>query len=101
MLCLRQLRQNNSARVIYSCTVPGYCTIHSAGAAGRCHNVQMLPLVGEVFVLDPGHGGYDPGVMQDNVLEKQIVLEIALKLRHYLQSAGARVVMTRETDRDF
>jgi N-acetylmuramoyl-L-alanine amidase len=75
--------------------------IPRAQPAAGVTSVQMLPLAGKVFVLDPGHGGYDPGVMQDNVLEKQIVLEIALKLRHYLQSAGARVVMTRETDRDF
>ncbi|MCR3921159.1 MAG: N-acetylmuramoyl-L-alanine amidase [Firmicutes bacterium] len=59
-----------------------------------------LPLAGKTIVLDPGHGGYDPGVMNNNVEEKNIVLEISLHLRDYLQAGGARVVMTRETDKD-
>ncbi|NLP37394.1 MAG: N-acetylmuramoyl-L-alanine amidase CwlD [Firmicutes bacterium] len=60
-----------------------------------------MPLKGKVIVLDPGHGGYDPGVMKNGIEEKEIVLKIAFKLRDYLQAAGARVVMTRESDRDF
>jgi N-acetylmuramoyl-L-alanine amidase len=59
-----------------------------------------LLLSGKVFAVDPGHGGYDPGVMRDGIAEKDVALEISLLLRAYLQSAGARVVMTRETDRD-
>lgn len=63
-------------------------------------SLKGLPLTGKVVVIDPGHGGYDPGVIRDEIEEKKVVLEIALKLRAYLQGAGARVVMTRETDRD-
>ncbi|HZK24693.1 MAG TPA: N-acetylmuramoyl-L-alanine amidase [Oscillospiraceae bacterium] len=59
-----------------------------------------LPLANKTIVLDPGHGGYDPGVRNNNVEEKNIVLAIALQLRDYLQASGARVVMTRETDTD-
>ncbi len=59
-----------------------------------------LPLSGKTIVIDPGHGGYDPGVVAHGVIEKDVVLAISLKLRGYLQGAGARVVMTRETDRD-
>jgi N-acetylmuramoyl-L-alanine amidase len=59
-----------------------------------------LPLSGTTVVIDPGHGGYDPGVWQNDLAEKQVVLAISLVLRDYLQAAGARVVMTRETDRD-
>lgn len=62
--------------------------------------VPGLPLAGKTFVIDPGHGGYDPGVIRNNVEEKIVALSISLFLRDYLQSAGARVVMTRETDRD-
>ena len=69
--------------------------------AARPVAVKGLPLSGKVFVLDPGHGGYDPGVMRDDMKEKDIVLEIAFVLRDYLQAAGARVIMTRESDRDF
>lgn len=59
-----------------------------------------LPLSGITVVIDPGHGGYDPGVIRQNVEEKFVVLGISFALRDYLQSGGARVVMTRETDRD-
>jgi N-acetylmuramoyl-L-alanine amidase len=59
-----------------------------------------LPLMGKTFVIDPGHGGYDPGVWCNDVEEKIVVLGISLALRDYLQSSGARVVMTRESDRD-
>jgi len=59
-----------------------------------------LPLSGRVIVLDPGHGGYDPGVFRHRVAEKELNLAVSLVLRDYLQGGGARVVMTRETDHD-
>lgn len=62
--------------------------------------VVLLPLVGRVIVLDPGHGGYDPGMVKDGILEKDIVLDISLLLREMLQKAGAVVIMTREKDED-
>ena len=59
------------------------------------------PLAELVIAVDPGHGGVDPGAIgPDGLLEKDIVLDIALRLRTLLQSAGATVVMTRETDID-
>lgn len=52
-----------------------------------------------IIVIDVGHGGYDPGkVSIDNVLEKDINLDIALKLRDYLEAQDCIVYMTRETD---
>ncbi|MBU9720183.1 MULTISPECIES: N-acetylmuramoyl-L-alanine amidase CwlD [Bacillaceae] len=60
-----------------------------------------LPLSGNVIVLDPGHGGIDGGASSKNGdLEKDIALDISLKLRDYLQEAGALVIMTREGDHD-
>jgi len=77
--------------------------LFAAGRSLRGTQPAMKPgllLSGKVFAVDPGHGGYDPGVMRDGIAEKDVALEISLLLRAYLQSAGARVVMTRETDRD-
>lgn len=53
-----------------------------------------------VIVIDPGHGGADPGAVADNgVLEKNITLAVALELRRQLEETGRyRVVMTRERD---
>ena len=54
-----------------------------------------------VIVLDPGHGGRgDPGTMAANgVREKDLTLDIARRLRAFLQRAGLRVVQTRTEDR--
>ncbi|TVQ35601.1 MAG: N-acetylmuramoyl-L-alanine amidase [Geminicoccaceae bacterium] len=54
-----------------------------------------------VVVIDPGHGGVDPGAIgPSGVFEKDIVLAIGLALRDQLLADGrVEVVMTRETDR--
>lgn len=62
--------------------------------------VSVFPLYGYVIALDPGHGGYDPGFLENGITEKEIVLEISLKLKSYLEQSGASVVMTRDSDRD-
>lgn len=48
-------------------------------------------------VLDPGHGGIDPGAV-GYVVEKRVTLNVGLKVRAILQAAGVNVVMTRTTD---
>ena len=53
------------------------------------------------IVIDAGHGGYDPGKVGINdKLEKDINLEIALKLKDKCEEIGINVVMTRFTDED-
>ena len=53
-----------------------------------------------VVVIDSGHGGNDPGkVGVDGSLEKDINLEIAHKLKAYLEASDVEVVMTREADK--
>lgn len=50
-------------------------------------------------VIDPGHGGSDPGkVGINNQLEKDINLKIAGMLKRFLQAEDIKVVMTREED---
>ena len=50
-------------------------------------------------VIYAGHGGSDPGkVGVDGSLEKDINLEIALRLKKYLEQWDVRVIMTREED---
>jgi N-acetylmuramoyl-L-alanine amidase len=50
-------------------------------------------------VIDPGHGGDDHGVMTaSGVREKDIVLDIGIRLGRLLQSLGAEVVYTRAGD---
>jgi N-acetylmuramoyl-L-alanine amidase len=54
-----------------------------------------------VLVIDPGHGGIDPGAIgSGGAYEKDIVLAMALELRRQLEATGRyRVIMTREADR--
>lgn len=52
-----------------------------------------------IVVIDAGHGGKDPGKVGVNgVLEKDINLKIAYKLKKYLEAQGISVIMTREDD---
>ncbi|MGZ4106376.1 MAG: N-acetylmuramoyl-L-alanine amidase [Tumebacillaceae bacterium] len=53
-----------------------------------------MPLI----VLDPGHGGRDPGTTNNGLEEKTLVLATSLKLRDALQRCGFQVMMTRTTD---
>jgi N-acetylmuramoyl-L-alanine amidase len=51
------------------------------------------------IVLDPGHGGKDTGARAWGIREKDIVLQIAKRVRDKLKANGVNVIMTRETDR--
>ena len=50
------------------------------------------------IVIDPGHGGYDPGAIGGDVNEKDVALAISLLVRDKLEDEGYNVVMTRSTD---
>ena len=58
-------------------------------------------LLGKIICLDAGHGGSDPGsIGPSGTLEKDNNLAISLLLRDILESNGATVVMTRDTDQN-
>jgi N-acetylmuramoyl-L-alanine amidase len=55
-----------------------------------------------VIVIDPGHGGIDPGAIgsTSNILEKEVALRMGLALRDQLEATGRyQVIMTRDEDR--
>ena len=49
-----------------------------------------------VVLLDPGHGGYDPGAVANGLREKDLNLKLALKVAERLE--GIKVLLTRERD---
>lgn len=51
-------------------------------------------------VIDPGHGGIDPGTVVASIAEKSVVLNFGLALKEQLEASGRyRVIMTRDDDR--
>jgi N-acetylmuramoyl-L-alanine amidase len=53
-----------------------------------------------VIVVDPGHGGVDPGATGSTILEKDVALRMGLALRDELEATGRyQVIMTRDEDR--
>lgn len=80
-----------------------YIIIISAGLIFTFKNQEYetvyMPLSQKVVLIDAGHGGWDPGmVTEDNTLEKDLNLQVALKLQQYLEQSGCYVIMTRATD---
>ncbi|WJI23729.1 N-acetylmuramoyl-L-alanine amidase [Thermosynechococcus sp. B0] len=62
---------------------------------------QPVPRGRFVVVIDPGHGGRDPGAIGiGGIREKDIVLDISLQVSQFLQQQGVQVIMTRTTDID-
>ncbi|MDO3411634.1 N-acetylmuramoyl-L-alanine amidase [Saccharibacillus sp. CPCC 101409] len=75
-------------------------TVSSAAAKSEpadTSDIQSGSLKGKLIVLDPGHGGDDPGTVgtSHGLVEGELNLQTALYVRDYLVSRGARVEMTR------
>jgi N-acetylmuramoyl-L-alanine amidase len=50
------------------------------------------------FVIDPGHGGADPGAVANGLVEKTLNLDLAKFLKTELERCGAEVILTRTRD---
>jgi N-acetylmuramoyl-L-alanine amidase len=71
----------------------------STNAAGGFSIARQLGLSVSRIVIDPGHGGQDPGVLGRGLNEATLVLDVALRLEKLLQKdAGVEVVLTRRTN---
>lgn len=70
--------------------------IYDTNVYGQSSNRSLLTKV----VIDAGHGGKDPGAKGKNVLEKDIVLSVALKLGKLITEnhKDVKVIYTRESD---
>jgi N-acetylmuramoyl-L-alanine amidase len=58
----------------------------------------ILPLGVRRVVLDPGHGGVNPGTEAEGLVEKELTLDIAQRLEQLLSAGGYEVTMTRTAD---
>lgn len=74
----------------------GYISLRESKAMA----VTYLPISNKIIVIDPGHGGVDPGAVSKNgIKEDDINLKIALNLKRLIEQSGGVVIMTRETDK--
>ncbi len=73
----------------------------AANRKGDRSLARQLGLGARRIVIDPGHGGHDPGAIGPGGLrEKDLVLDVGLRLAELLRSRlGAEVILTRSTDR--
>jgi N-acetylmuramoyl-L-alanine amidase len=64
------------------------------------HVAQLPAKPPQLIVLDPGHGGIDPGKENKRLglNEKTLTLDVALRLRKLLEGRGWRVLLVRDKD---
>ncbi|CAM3746667.1 N-acetylmuramoyl-L-alanine amidase [Weissella cibaria] len=61
---------------------------------------KITPLSESTIVLDPGHGGSDSGAISNTgKFEKTYTLQLARRVAKTLRQSGARVIMTRDSDK--
>lgn len=60
----------------------------------------MMPLTGKIIIIDPGHGGADPGTISNKIYEKDLNLAISKFLEIELTKVGATTILTRDGDYD-
>ncbi len=61
---------------------------------------RIKKIKNKTIIIDPGHGGNDTGAMRYGVLEKNLTLDIALKVRDILKEKGfKKIIMTRSVDK--
>lgn len=71
----------------------------ASNSAGGFSIARQLGLSVSRIVIDPGHGGHDPGTLAKGLNEADLTLDVALRLEKLLQKdPGVEVVLTRRTD---
>lgn len=98
---LRTLKINGlflAKGVVVICLLVYIFNFVSSRLADRNIEALSWSVANKVIVVDPGHGGKDPGVVENGAVEKEITMETARKLAAILGHAGAVVLLTREGD---
>jgi N-acetylmuramoyl-L-alanine amidase len=79
--------------------LPAKPTTPSTNAAGGFSIARQLGLSVSRIVIDPGHGGHDPGTLARGLNEADLTLDVALRLEKLLKKEpGVEVVLTRRTN---
>jgi N-acetylmuramoyl-L-alanine amidase len=95
-------RKGNDDRALFGEARQGGLTIALRQAVGDVRVTEAKAPGRPIVLIDPGHGGVDPGApgVSGQVKEKALTLTFSRELRDLLAARGrVRVAMTRETDR--
>ena len=102
---VEKLVLDNQRRIVLDFIFTSTAPIQEAAPVKQPAAAQALPdttapaKTGKwLVVLDPGHGGKDPGAVGNGFKEKDINLAIGLKMEKTLKNKGFNVKMTRNTD---
>ncbi|WP_246483983.1 N-acetylmuramoyl-L-alanine amidase [Heyndrickxia vini] len=79
----------------------GWAFVTSGKLAGYVRTTYLqstTPVNKRIIALDAGHGGKDPGASANQLVEKDVTLNIALRVQKLLKKAGIEVAMTRTGD---
>ena len=94
------VKQKNFKRLFF--LLLALCTLLLCGILHEkedlTRSVFSTPAANKVITLDAGHGGFDAGASANGVTEKDINLDVTLRLREYLEQAGGIVFLTRSED---
>ena len=85
--------------IIATCSI--LVGLSSVLAGNNSASTTSRAIAHRTIVIDPGHGGIDPGAIgYQGIKEKEIVLQVGKRLQQLLNHAGAKVLMTRVSDTD-
>lgn len=80
-------------------TPPALAAPPSRNLTGGFSISRQLGLSVSRIVIDPGHGGHDPGARGGGITEAELVLDVSLRLQQLLEKVpGLEVVLTRRAD---
>lgn len=90
---------SHTRQIISERKISNYLILGGLGSVNQKVVSQVSgKLAGLTIVVDPGHGGTDPGAIGNGLYEKDMVLDIGKRLQSKLEAVGANIVMTRSTN---
>lgn len=79
-------------------TITGFFVYNVKKVSRDAVQTFSVPVTNKVILIDPGHGGVDAGASDNGAVEKDINLDIALRLQEYIEESGGIAILTRSED---
>ena len=76
----------------------GFLMYNLGEADNEAIETFAVPVTNKVVLIDPGHGGIDAGASANGAIEKDINLDIALRLQGFIEESGGIAILTRSED---